>query len=61
MSQIHCVLFNLGDPNDMKMYETLLNRQEQEEIYIIDTEKTWGNKAEGVLYVYVTFKDREEF
>ena len=61
MNQMHCVLFNLSDHNDLRLYENLLNRQEDEEIYIRDEQKTWGNKAEGVLFVCVTYKEREDY
>lgn len=61
MSQIHVVLFNLSDPNDNKMYETILNRELNGEIFIKDEQKTWGNKAEGVLFVCVTYQDREDY
>lgn len=61
MSQIHVVLFNLSDPNDNKMYETILNRALNGEIFIKDEQKTWGNKAEGVLFVCVTYQDREDY
>ena len=62
MSQkIHCELFNLGNPKEMLQYETLLNRVKSGDIFIVDQDKTWGNKAEGVLFVYVTYEDREDY
>jgi len=54
--EIKCKLFNLGDPEDRKKYEKLLEQDDAEEIAIREKDKTWGNKAEGTLYVYVVYK-----
>lgn len=61
MSQVKCELFNLGEEIEKKEYERLLNREADDEIIILDRDKSWGNKAEGVLFMYVTYKELEDF
>jgi hypothetical protein len=56
MNQVKCILFNLGDPNQLREYEALLNRERNEEIHIRDTKEAWGNKAEGVLFKFVEYE-----
>lgn len=53
---IKCVLYNLGDPEDRRKYEALLEQHDAEEVSIMEKDKTWGNKAEGTLFVYVVYK-----
>ena len=59
--RIKCELFNLGNIDERRAYEMLLERKDDEKIAILDTDKAWGNKAEGTLFVYVVYRELGDY